>query len=147
MLAGYFDDGAVRPCRRGAEDDLPVVIEEAPPVRRAHARRAAAAGARRGLGHRARANRYLVEKEPWKLAKDPGAGDELASVLYAATETLRILAIAIGPIMPGAAERLWSQLGLADPSRISDPLTQGVGEPLPVADHHQGASLFPRLDG
>ena len=44
----------------------------------------------------------------------PGARDELASVLYAATETLRILAVAIGPIMPGAAERLWSQLGLAE---------------------------------
>ena len=63
----------------------------------------------------ARANQYLVEKEPWKLAKDPANADELAGVLYASAETLRVLAIAIGPIMPGAAERLWEQLGIAEP--------------------------------
>ena len=45
----------------------------------------------------ARANHYLVEKEPWKLAKDPANRDELASVLYAAAETLRVLAVAIAP--------------------------------------------------
>ena len=46
------------------------------------------------------------------MAKDPARGDELAGVLYAAAETLRILAILIQPIMPGAAQRLWDQLGL-----------------------------------
>jgi methionyl-tRNA synthetase len=39
-----------------------------------------------------RANGYLVQKEPWKLAKDPARSDELAGVLYASAETLRILA-------------------------------------------------------
>ena len=43
----------------------------------------------------ARANHYLVEKEPWKLGRIRRARDELASVLYASAETLRILAVLI----------------------------------------------------
>jgi methionyl-tRNA synthetase len=37
-----------------------------------------------------------------ELAKDPANRDELASVLYAAAETLRVLAVAVAPIMPRA---------------------------------------------
>ena len=59
----------------------------------------------------ARANHYLVEKEPWKI-KDEARRDELASILYASAETLRILAVLIFPIMPRAASVLWSQLGI-----------------------------------
>ena len=39
------------------------------------------------------ANKYLVEKEPWKLAKDPAAPTSSAAILYAWAETLRILAV------------------------------------------------------
>src|ERR671918_548969 len=59
------------------------------------------------------ANQYLVEREPWKLAKDPARREELASVLYAAAESLRVLAILVSPIMPAAAGRLWADLGLS----------------------------------
>jgi methionyl-tRNA synthetase len=59
-----------------------------------------------------RANGYLVEKAPWAIAKDEARRDELAAVLYASAETLRILAMLISPIMPGAASRLWDQLGI-----------------------------------
>src|SRR5205085_8534652 len=34
------------------------------------------------------ANRYLVERAPWNLAKDPDRAEELAGVLYASTEVL-----------------------------------------------------------
>jgi len=95
----------------------------------------------------ARANHYLVEKEPWKLAKDPANRDELASVLYAAAETLRVLAIAIAPIMPAAATRLWQQLGMTeslDDQRF--PASGAWGGLAPGTRTSKGASLFPRLE-
>ncbi|MEO8293394.1 MAG: methionine--tRNA ligase [Actinomycetota bacterium] len=96
------------------------------------------------------ANKYLVEKEPWALAKDVGRRGELGAVLYTAAETLRILGVLIGPVMPEAAARLWSQLGLdaALPlaeQRLPEALHWG-GLP-PGTQTAKGASLFPRLDG
>src|SRR5438309_1016776 len=43
------------------------------------------------------ATKVLVEREPWALSKEPARREELASVLYASAETLRILAILIQP--------------------------------------------------
>ena len=94
-----------------------------------------------------RANLYLVEKEPWKLAKDDANRAELASVLYASAETLRILAVLIQPIMPGAAERLWEQLGIAEPlgaQRV--PAAAAWGQLAPGTRTTKGGSLFPRVD-
>ena len=96
------------------------------------------------------ANKYLVEKEPWALAKDAGRRDELGAVLYTAAETLRVLGALISPVMPEAAARLWSQLGLDEALPL-------VEQRLPEAVHWgglprgtqttKGSSLFPRLDG
>jgi methionyl-tRNA synthetase len=94
-----------------------------------------------------RANGYLVEKEPWKLAKDPARRPELEGVLYASAETLRILAVLIQPIMPAAAERLWTQLGL--PGAVADQRVPeaAVWGQLPVGTTtHKGDALFPRLE-
>jgi methionyl-tRNA synthetase len=94
-----------------------------------------------------RANGYLVEKEPWKLAKDASRRDELASVLYAAGETLRILAILISPVMPSAAARLWTQLGIDAPlgeQRLPD--AAEWGGLAPGTRTTKGEALFPRLD-
>ena len=41
----------------------------------------------------ARANRYIEETEPFKLAKDPEKADELAFVMYNLLETIRIIAL------------------------------------------------------
>jgi methionyl-tRNA synthetase len=94
-----------------------------------------------------RANKYLVEQAPWAIAKDPARRDELASVLYAAAETLRALAILISPVMPGAAERLWEQLGIAEPlhaQRVPADLAWGGLAPGTITT--KGGALFPRLD-
>ena len=92
-------------------------------------------------------NGYLVEREPWKLAKDPANAAELAGVLYASAETLRILAILIQPIMPSAAARLWEQLGIG--GSVADhhvPVSVVWGGLEPGTKTHKGESLFPRLD-
>ncbi len=93
------------------------------------------------------ANRYLVERAPWKLAKEGGHDEELAEVLYASAEVLRILAVLIQPVMPSAAERLWEQLGISDPltsQRLPD--AARWGGLAAGTKTSKGDSLFPRLD-
>ena len=148
MLGSYFDGAVPAAELAGGEGDLPEVIENA--VARYDERvlavelQAAVAAVWSIVD---RANGYLVEKEPWKLAKDPAARPELASVLYASAELLRILAVLIQPIMPAAAQRLWDQLGL--PGLVVDqrvPAAAAWGQLEPGTQTHKGDSLFPRLD-
>jgi methionyl-tRNA synthetase len=93
-----------------------------------------------------RANGYLVEKAPWTL-KEASRRDELAAILYASAETLRILAVLIQPIMPGAAQRLWDQLGIV--ASLADqrlPVTARWGGLEPGTTTSKGPALFPRLE-
>ena len=73
-----------------------------------------------------RVNHYLVEKEPWKLAKDESKREELASVLYASAETLRILAVLIAPIMPARRRPAVGASSARRPS-LDDQRVPGVG--------------------
>ena len=148
MLGNYFEGvvpGSVTP---GAESDMPTVVEDALGRYDEHMVAMQLQPALVAVWDIvARANHYLVEKEPWKLAKDPANRDELASVLYAAAETLRVLAIAITPIMPGAAAELWSQLGMGEP--LADqrlPASGAWGGLGAGTTTTKGESLFPRLE-
>jgi methionyl-tRNA synthetase len=147
MLGSYFGGSVPEPAS-GEESDLPEVIAEA-----AHHHEEAMLAVRPHEGIGAvwgivdRANRYLVEKEPWKLAKDPDRRAELSGVLYAAAETLRIVAILIRPVMPDTAERLWDQLGIGSPleaEHLPGSITWGSLRPGTVT--RKGDSLFPRLE-
>jgi methionyl-tRNA synthetase len=150
MLGSYFDGAVPEPSVVGAEADLPAVISAATSRYDSHMLGVALSPALGAVWEIvARANGYLVEKEPWKLAKDEANRDELASVLYAAAETLRVLAVLIFPIMPSAADRLWTQLALdttdpLDQKRLPQATEWGQ---LPVGTKtHKGDSLFPRLE-
>jgi methionyl-tRNA synthetase len=59
-----------------------------------------------------RANQYLEQSEPWKLALQVDAQEHLDTVLYSAVESLRLLAILLAPIIPTACDRIMAQLGL-----------------------------------
>ncbi|MCL2203443.1 MAG: methionine--tRNA ligase [Defluviitaleaceae bacterium] len=63
-----------------------------------------------------RANKYIDENAPWVLAKDPARHAELANVLYCLAETLRIVAIAIAPVMPATPDIIRAQLNITDPA-------------------------------
>jgi len=94
-----------------------------------------------------RANLYLVERAPWRLAKDPKSRDELSGVLYGAAEILRILAVLLSPIMPGAADRLWKQLGISEPLAVQRiPEAAEWGRLTSGTKTTKGEPLFPRLD-
>jgi len=93
------------------------------------------------------ANRYLVDRAPWALAKDPSRRGEMEAVLYASAEALRILAVLTLPIMPEAAAKLWSQLGMEDPLEVQRlPGSARWGGLKPGTQTRRGESLFPRLE-
>jgi methionyl-tRNA synthetase len=95
----------------------------------------------------AAANHQLVRWEPWALAKDLGKRGELASILYASAEVLRILAVLISPAMPGAGGRLWEQLGMGEALEAQRlPEAASWGGVKPGTRVRRGDALFPRLE-
>ncbi len=73
-----------------------------------------------------RANRYVEETAPFKLAKQPEQATRLDTVLYNLAETSRWLGVMIAPVMPQIAENIRAQLGLsARVGRIGEELRWG----------------------
>jgi methionyl-tRNA synthetase len=92
-------------------------------------------------------NRYLVEVAPWNLAKESDRLDDLRRCLYAAAESLRILAVLVSPVMPESAGRLWADLGVAAAlSAQRVPAAVAWGGLQPGTRTRRGAPLFPRLE-
>ncbi|MEO7804709.1 MAG: methionine--tRNA ligase [Actinomycetota bacterium] len=98
----------------------------------------------------AEANRYVVENEPWNLAKrraeDQLSEGRLATVLYNLIETLRIVSWGCAPFIPATAAAIASQLGIPAPTtgNLSEVFAWGgypSGTPLAPA-----AVLFPKLE-
>jgi methionyl-tRNA synthetase len=149
MLGSYFDGVVPEPVDATAAADLPAVAAEASARYDRHMDEVALSQALAAVwGVVGRANGYLVEREPWAIAKDDARRDELASVLYASAEALRILAVLISPIMPHAAEALWGQLGIEQPlSAQRLPGAATWGGLVPGTRTTKGESLFPRLEG
>jgi methionyl-tRNA synthetase len=148
MLRSYFDGVLPEATVEGAESDLPQVIAEA--VRRYDeemlaVRPTAALAAVYDVV--IRANRYMVERSPWTLAKDAARREELGSILYASAETLRALTILISCVMPSAAGRLWEQLGIEETLESQRLAHAGAwGRMAPGTRTTKGESLFPRVD-
>jgi methionyl-tRNA synthetase len=91
-----------------------------------------------------RANQYVDQTAPFKLAKDPAQAQRLDEVLYNLAETCRVLAVLLWPFLPGTAEKIYAQLGLKSSPQKLDQSTWGgltaghvIGEPAP---------LFPRKE-
>ncbi|MCX7981487.1 MAG: methionine--tRNA ligase [Syntrophales bacterium] len=62
-----------------------------------------------------RTNKYIVEEEPWRLAKEENSRSRLKTVIYHLLESLRFIAILVSPVMPHAADKILSHLGVEDP--------------------------------
>ena len=91
-----------------------------------------------------RANQYVDQTAPFKLAKDPAQAKRLDDVLYNLVETCRVLAVLLWPFIPNTATKIYAQLGLnGSPESFS--ATKGGGLQL---DQRSGerAPLFPRKD-
>jgi len=92
-------------------------------------------------------NKFVDSSAPWTLAKDPAKKERLATVLYCAAESLRLLALLVAPFMPQAAERMWEQLGIAEPIAKLDWKEAGHWGSIPPGTRwKKGPALFPRLE-
>jgi methionyl-tRNA synthetase len=94
------------------------------------------------------ANKYIVTNEPWTLAKDPGKTSRLNTVLYNLLECLRLLALTLRPVMPGAAGKMTAVLGLdPDDPRIASLEVGEVWGGLTAGSRlNVTVALFPRLE-
>ena len=91
-----------------------------------------------------RANQYVDQTAPFKLAKDPANAVRLDEVLYNLCEVCRVLAVLLSPFLPETSAKIFAQLGLKNvPDRFSEAswgklqVGDEIGEPAP---------LFPRKD-
>lgn len=92
------------------------------------------------------ANKYIVENEPWNLAKDPVNAEKLLAIMYNLLVALRSIAILITPFMPQTAGKILQQIGISelqklDFSIIRKDVALTAGSPL-----IRGDSLFPRIE-
>jgi methionyl-tRNA synthetase len=88
-----------------------------------------------------RANQYIDQTSPFKIAKDPARAGDLDNILYTLAEVCRVLGILLCPVMPGTSEKIQRQLGFqtAQTDFKNTPISPGhrIGEISP---------LFPRKD-
>ena len=87
-------------------------------------------------------NKYIVEREPWKLAKDVKNTDLLNQTLYRGADALRVIAALVDPVMPDAAARIRRMLGLDTESWT----TLRAGTLAPGTKLGDVEPLFPRLE-
>jgi methionyl-tRNA synthetase len=89
-------------------------------------------------------NRYIVLREPWKLAKNAGDRRELNTALYVAADVLMIIAELLRPFIPDAAERTLTMLGVAP--RPASWTTLQSGRLVPGTTLGTIHPLFPRIE-
>ncbi len=91
-------------------------------------------------------NKYIVEREPWVLAKDPANRGRLETIIYNLLEALRITAVLISPFMPGSAARIMDQIGIADVAGQTFESLRTWGGLKAGNVLKRGEALFPRVE-
>jgi methionyl-tRNA synthetase len=75
-----------------------------------------------------RSNRYVEERAPWALARDPERAAELDAVLASLAEAVRVLSVLLHPFMPTSTTRLLDALGAPDVAyERAEFASEGVG--------------------
>ncbi len=87
-------------------------------------------------------NKSVDDEAPWKVAKE---GGDVAPFMYQLSEALRHIAVALLPIIPGAAERIFADLSI-DPASIRLPDAAAWGGLTPGQPIKKAEPLFPRRE-
>jgi methionyl-tRNA synthetase len=84
-------------------------------------------------------NKYIVESEPWNLAKDPAKKEALAGVLKTLIRAILSVNVLLSPVIPDTAEKV---------KKIFNFDVSGLGwkDPGEVFHINQIEQLFPRVD-
>jgi methionyl-tRNA synthetase len=88
-------------------------------------------------------NKYIVEREPWTLAKDAKNTDVLNQTLYRAADALRVIAALVEPVIPDAAARIRRMLGVGAAETWT---TLHAGTLTPGTRLGDVEPLFPRIE-
>jgi methionyl-tRNA synthetase len=91
----------------------------------------------------AQLNQAIVAASPWNLAKDTARKKELDGFLYRLLEAVRLVGVATYPVMPRAAGRVFTMLGIPENPTPAD-LEWGRLEPGTALGKIE--PLFPRLE-
>jgi len=95
----------------------------------------------------AKVNQYLDQTAPWSLAKAKKRERRLASILYNALESLRIIAILIFPVMPQTGIEIWRRIGLEAQLQTQEfSQTKSWGQCAIGSTVEGGKALFPRVE-
>jgi methionyl-tRNA synthetase len=95
----------------------------------------------------ARVNQYLDHTAPWFLAKERKRRTRLATVLYNALESLRVIAILIYPVMPRTGVEIWHQIDLGDQLPEQEFSQAKIWGQYRVGSNiERRRTLFPRID-
>jgi methionyl-tRNA synthetase len=90
-------------------------------------------------------DKYIVTRAPWKQSKD-GPPEQLDETLYTAADALRIVTALVSPVLPQSAEKIWAQLGMADPLNSVRFETLKWGGLPPGQRIGEIAAVFPRIE-
>ncbi|SHH37871.1 methionine--tRNA ligase [Tepidibacter thalassicus] len=94
-----------------------------------------------------RTNKYIDETMPWALAKDETKKDELDTVLYNLSESIRIVSVLLSPFMNETSNKIYKQLGIDTNSEILTwESTHEFGKIKENTKVSKGEVLFPRID-
>lgn len=91
-----------------------------------------------------RANKYIDETTPWVLAKDESKKEELNEVMYCLYEALRVVLIALQPIMPDTCKQMLDELNVNENERTYDYTKSLQDKDIKVCEKVQ--IIFKRLD-
>ncbi|ADH97594.1 methionine--tRNA ligase [Salisediminibacterium selenitireducens] len=93
-----------------------------------------------------RTNKYIDETQPWILAKDETAREQLGSVLHHLVESLRQVSIMLQPFMTETPKKIQEQLSIPDSLMGWDTLVTFGQIPAGKKVVAKGEPIFPRLD-
>ena len=94
----------------------------------------------------AEVDKYLVEFQPWVLAKEQAKWGRLEIVLLTAYDALRMAAYLAHPVLPHATQKIWEQLGYSS-SLASQALGADAWAALSKpAQIGKAEAIFPRVD-
>ncbi|MEG0267884.1 MAG: methionine--tRNA ligase [Carnobacterium sp.] len=93
-----------------------------------------------------RANKYIDETEPWKVAKNEEEKQVLESIMVHLAESLRISGILLQPFLTQGPKELFRQLGIEDEASRNWETVQFGNFPHNAQVVAKGTPLFPRLD-
>ena len=88
-------------------------------------------------------NRYVTDRAPWTLAKDPARAAELDQVLVDLADGIRAAAVALAAYLPETSPRILEALG-QDTDTSWDRVVPGLLDTSRLI--HAAAPLFPRIE-